>query len=364
MRRLLVEADGGSRGNPGPAGYGAVVKDAVTGTVLAERAESIGVASNNVAEYQGLIAGLAAARDMGEPADLDIEVRMDSKLVVEQMSGRWQIKHADMQRLAKQARQLATGLGRVRYTWVPRERNQHADRLANEAMDASAKGEEEAASDAVVARSLGWGGDHGTPTRLYLVRHGATQWSAERRYAGATDLPLTADGERQAALLADGLAGVGAAAVVSSPLERATGTAGPIAAKLGVEVEVDAGLAETDFGSWEGLTFAEIQERTPADAQAWLASPEVPPPGGEPLTAVARRVRQARDRLISSHPGETVVVVSHVTPIKLLVRLALDAPPTAVFRMQLDPGAVTVIDWYIDGRGVLRTFNDTGYLRG
>jgi ribonuclease HI len=135
-RRLLVEADGGSRGNPGAAGYGAVVRDATTGEVLAEVSESIGRATNNVAEYSGLLAGLRAASRLAPGAEA--EVRMDSKLVVEQMSGRWQIKHPGLRALAAEARQAAHALGRVTYTWVPRERNTHADRLANQAMDTAA----------------------------------------------------------------------------------------------------------------------------------------------------------------------------------------------------------------------------------
>ena len=135
-RKLVVEADGGSRGNPGPAGYGALVRDAQTGELLAEIAESVGRATNNVAEYSGLIAGLRAAAATARGAD--VEVRMDSKLVVEQMSGRWQIKHPDMRPLAAKARETARALGRVSYTWVPRSRNAHADRLANQAMDAAA----------------------------------------------------------------------------------------------------------------------------------------------------------------------------------------------------------------------------------
>jgi len=136
-RRLLVEADGGSRGNPGPAGYGAVVRDAATGEVLAEVSEAIGVATNNVAEYQGLIAGLRAA--IAIDPSCRVEARMDSKLVVEQMSGRWQIKHDGMRRLAAEARGVLPP-DRVRYTWIPRERNAAADRLANAAMDAAASG--------------------------------------------------------------------------------------------------------------------------------------------------------------------------------------------------------------------------------
>jgi probable phosphoglycerate mutase len=130
-----VEADGGSRGNPGPAGYGAVVLDPDTDEVLVERAEGIGVTTNNVAEYRGLIAGLRAAVELGAT---DVDVRMDSKLVVEQMSGRWKIKHPAMRPLAQEAAQIVLEIGSVRFEWVPRLRNSRADALANQAMDAQA----------------------------------------------------------------------------------------------------------------------------------------------------------------------------------------------------------------------------------
>jgi ribonuclease HI len=133
--KVVVEADGGSRGNPGPAGYGAVVLDAQSGEVLAEACEGIGVATNNVAEYRGLIAGLRAAIELG---GTDVEVRMDSKLVVEQMSGRWKIKHPAMQPLAAEAAGLVRQLDSVRFGWIPRASNTRADRLANQAMDTQA----------------------------------------------------------------------------------------------------------------------------------------------------------------------------------------------------------------------------------
>jgi len=133
-RSLIVAADGGSRGNPGPAGYGAVVLDAATGEVLAELRESIGRATNNVAEYSGPLAGLREAARIAPGAD--VQVKMDSRLVVEQMTGRWKTRHPDLLPFAQAAREAAASLGPVRYTWVPRENNAHADRLANEAMDA------------------------------------------------------------------------------------------------------------------------------------------------------------------------------------------------------------------------------------
>ena len=133
--RLVVEADGGSRGNPGPAGYGAVVLDPDTEEVLAERAEGLGVTTNNVAEYQGLIAGLRAAIELGAS---EVDVRMDSKLVVEQMCGRWKVKHPAMKPLALEAGRLVGEIGVVRFEWIPRLRNSRADALANQAMDAQA----------------------------------------------------------------------------------------------------------------------------------------------------------------------------------------------------------------------------------
>jgi ribonuclease HI len=133
--KVIVEADGGSRGNPGPAGYGAVVLDPDTDEVLVERAEGLGVTTNNVAEYQGLIAGLRAAIELSAT---EVDVRMDSKLVVEQMSGRWKVKHPAMKPLAEEAAALVGKIGTVRFEWIPRLRNSRADALANQAMDAQA----------------------------------------------------------------------------------------------------------------------------------------------------------------------------------------------------------------------------------
>ncbi len=131
-RRLVVEADGGSRGNPGIAAGGAVVLDADSGAALSEVGVYVGVASNNVAEYHGMIAGLECAFER-EPA-ASVHVRMDSKLVIEQMSGRWKIKHPDMQLLAARARALVSGRD-VSFEWVPRLSNKRADAAANESMD-------------------------------------------------------------------------------------------------------------------------------------------------------------------------------------------------------------------------------------
>jgi broad specificity phosphatase PhoE/ribonuclease HI len=380
-RVLAVEADGGSRGNPGPAGYGAVVRDGRTGEVLAELSDSLGVTTNNVAEYSGLIAGLRAAVRLAPGAD--VEVRLDSKLVVEQMSGRWQIKHPGIRPLAADAQRLARQLGRVTYTWVPRARNAHADRLANEAMDAAAQGKPagsgrararaprsgksgtSAGADARPRTGPGWTPAQGPPVTTVLLRHGQTPLSTQRRFAGRGDIPLTETGQRQAAAAARRLAARGGIdVIVTSPLQRARLTAAAVSAETGAAVEVDEAFVETDFGKWEGLTFAEVAERWPDEMAAWAAGPDVAPPGGESFAATGERVLAALDRLLAVHPAATVLVVSHVTPMKLLLRHALLAPPQALRRMQLDTACLCEIDWYAGGTGVVRSLNDTAHLAG
>ncbi|MDW4916442.1 bifunctional RNase H/acid phosphatase [Streptomyces californicus] len=464
-RQVVVEADGGSRGNPGPAGYGAVVIDPATGEPLAEAAEYIGVATNNVAEYRGLIAGLTAAKALFPDAGdaLRVHVRMDSKLVVEQMSGRWKIKHPDMKPLAARAAAILPPSS-VTYEWIPRAQNKHADRLANEAMDAGRDGRtweasaSTAALDTPSARTAsapppvqgppgdqaagaararaalaaarggaapeglfpmpgaqepeppveaapvtgaaapaaepsaapapdssaapvasapesaatpqtGWGSapDLGAPATLVLLRHGETALTPQKRFSGSggTDPELSATGRDQAERAAAHFAALGTVQeIVSSPLRRCRETAAAVAARLGLDVHVDEGLRETDFGAWEGLTFGEVRERHGDDLTAWLASPDAAPTGGgESFAEVAGRVAAARDRIVARYAGRTVLLVTHVTPIKTLVRLALGAPPEALFRMELSAASISVVAYYGDGNASVRLLNDTSHLR-
>ena len=360
--KVRVEADGGSRGNPGPAGYGAVVLDPVSRAVLAERAASIGTTTNNVAEYGGLIAGLMAARDLG--AD-EVEVRMDSKLVVEQMSGRWKVKHPSMKPLAQQAAALVREFAAVDFGWIPREENSLADRLANEAMDAAARGEvwRPAPSAAAPNRLSGWQDAPGQPVTTLLLRHGQTPLSVDQRFSGSGDPSLTETGRAQAAAVAARLGARGGIdAVISSPLQRARATAEATARALHLEVVVEPDLRETAFGDWEGATFHEVKERWPQELDRWLADASVAPPGGESFDATAARVWAARDRIASAYPGQTVVLVSHVTPIKQLLRKALDAPSSALYRMHLDLACLSEVQWFSDGPAVVRSLNDTAHL--
>ena len=368
-RAVVIEADGGSRGNPGPAAYGAVLKDADTGEVLAEEGTTIGVASNNVAEYSGLIAGLRLAQTYAPGAA--IEARMDSKLVVEQMSGRWQVKHPAMKPLAAEARGLAPR--GTTYTWVPRAQNAHADRLANEALDGVRDGvtvhsdadstesliEEVESPEPPPASSVcvdaGPGPRlvtaRGPPTTVVLVRHGVTKHTSAKRFSGGLggdNPPLSEEGRDQVRAVADWLAPLAdrVAAVVASPVRRTRESAEIIAERLGLPVVEEPGFAEMEFGAWDGLTFTEVAERDRAGLDAWLGAVDVAPDGGESFRTVEKRVLDGLERLLADHAGRTVVVVSHVTPIKTLVAHAVDAPLAAVFRMELTPASVSVLSFF------------------
>ncbi|GAB2638194.1 bifunctional RNase H/acid phosphatase [Nocardioides ginkgobilobae] len=392
VSRVVVEADGGSRGNPGPAAYGALVRDAETGQVLAEAAVAIGRATNNVAEYSGLIAGLRLAAEHAPGAQ--VEVRMDSQLVVEQMKGTWRVKHAGLQPLHAEAREVAPP--GTTYTWVPRAQNAAADALANRALDGDevAPGPAQAApaggprgerpdEDSLIeeiespgavrgeeerdqAGHRGWSAPTGAPTTLVLVRHGVTAHTAAKRFSGGLggdNPPLSEEGLAQARAAAQWLAALGdkVDAVLASPVRRTRETAEVVAAALNLPVSEEPGFAEMEFGSWDGLTFLEVAERDQAGLDAWLGSLEVPPPGGESFRQVEERVLAGLDRVLAEHAGRTVVVVSHVTPIKTLVAHAMGAPLEAVFRMELSPASISVVSFYPEPgqapRGSLRLYN-------
>ncbi|HWJ65557.1 MAG TPA: bifunctional RNase H/acid phosphatase [Nocardioides sp.] len=369
VERVVVEADGGSRGNPGPAAYGAVLRDAATGEVLAEDARTIGIATNNVAEYSGLVAGLELARDHAPGAV--VEVRMDSKLVVEQMSGRWKIKHADMRTLAAQASAIAPD--GTTYVWVPRASNAHADRLANEALDGTRSGVSVPGDriadepDSAIEEAESPASGPGQPTTIVLVRHGVTEHTTGRRFSGGLggdNPPLSEEGRLQAAEVAAWLTELkeDIDVVVASPVRRTRETADVIAGRLGLPVEEEHAFAEMEFGEWDGLSFTEVAERDKERLDAWFADMTASPPGGESFVTVQERVLAGLERVLATHAGRTVVLVSHVTPIKTLVAHAVGAPLESLFRLELSPAAVSVIAFYPDpstgGRhGSLRFFN-------
>ena len=196
-----------------------------------------------------------------------------------------------------------------------------------------------------------------------LLRHGQTELSTERRYSGRGNPALTDLGRRQAEAAAQYLAQRGGiAAVITSPLQRAYDTAAKAAKALGLDVTVDDDLIETDFGAWEGLTFGEAAERDPELHRSWLRDTSITPPDGESFDSVLDRVQRVRNRVIAEHAGETVLVVSHVTPIKTLLRLALEAGPGILYRLHLDLASLSIAEFYPDGASSVRLVNDTSYL--
>lgn len=370
--KLIIEADGGSRGNPGLSGAGAlVVSD--TGVVLKEISELVGIATNNVAEYQALIFGLEAALEI-DP-DAEIEVRMDSKLVIEQMSGRWKIKHPDMLELATRAKNLIAGK-KVEFRWVPREQNGRADLLANLAMD----GEPEAPAAAVEYNTHEPSSiraprpNQKISTTIILVRHGRTELTEARKISGGDgeDPELSTLGKKDAQQVAAEIAKFGTSgafaflakpsAVVSSPIIRAHQTASAIARSLNLEVETIADLREIGFGDWDGLTNEEVFTAFEAEYQSWRGSYEISPPGGESLKDFESRVVAALKNVFDNYRGQTVVLVAHVMPIRAILKVANDASIAGFWRTTIGPASISVVRfWDLEAAEVICQ-NSTSHL--
>ena len=358
-RSFKLTADGGSRGNPGPAGYGAVVTEG--GKIVAELFDVIGVATNNVAEYNGLLAGLIHIHQLDPQAT--VEVAMDSKLVVEQMSGRWQIKHADMRDLAKQCR-AAHEPSLVTYSWIPRDENSHADRLANKALDGGSEHkpisviQQNYLTDRLRSAEI--------PTFIYFIRHGETVLTPERKFSGTGELDpeLMAAGLEQAELVAAECVKLGAEILIASPLKRTRQTAEAIARTTGLEVLFDEAWFELSFGSWDGRSTEEIRLEEPDQYQSWLNSTAYAPGGGESYDEAAIRIDEALEKLVAQYPGKKIIVVTHNGVIKTATKLAIGAPADAVFHMDATPCSISSISiWPSDGLRALRSFNELGHLR-
>jgi ribonuclease H / adenosylcobalamin/alpha-ribazole phosphatase len=211
--------------------------------------------------------------------------------------------------------------------------------------------------------TLGWTDSAETATVTVLLRHGDTRLSPEHRFSGLSDEPLSANGTRQAKAVAHTLAmGAHIDAIVSSPLPRAAATAAIVASELGLTVATDDDLRETDFGEWEGFTLAEIQARWPAAVIAWQSDPEKAPPGGESFAATAGRVNRACERIVRENRGQTVLIVSHITPIKIMLCRALDAPLLTLYRLYLGSACLNEIQWHGSEFAAVRKVNDTSHL--
>jgi len=373
LMKLVIEADGGSRGNPGVSGAGAVVIDAATGAILKQISENVGIATNNVAEYSALIFALEAAFEI-DP-DAEIVVRMDSKLVVEQMSGRWKIKHPDMLSLGARVQKLIAGKS-VEFIWIPREQNALADELANKAMDG-----EPAAPAAAVEFNQAEPSSIRAPestvsevTTLIMVRHGRTALTESRKISGGDgeDPDLSELGQKDASEVAVELSRLGSSgnfsflsrpvAVVHSPVKRAAQTATTIAKRLDVEQIELADLREIGFGEWDGLTNEELFVAHETQYQSWRGSYDIAPPNGESLKDFDVRVNRSLDYLLDKFAGKTLVVVAHVMPIRGLLRIANDASIAGFWRVDLGPASISIARfWGREGAEVV-CINSTSHL--
>ena len=355
-RHFLITADGGSRGNPGDAGYGAVIQEG--NKIIAELYDYIGVATNNVAEYSGLIAGLKAVHELDPQASVDVQ--MDSKLVVEQMSGRWQIKHSDMRALAQEARS-AHSPSLVTYGWIPRDQNSHADRLANKALDEHG-GNTAQRQNYLTERFL----SDEIPTEIFFVRHGETILTPERKFSGSGEPnpPLTPEGVAQATAVAPEVAKLSPQVLISSPLQRTTQTAQAIAEIVDISIIFDEAWFECAFGVWDGMSIEEVKEEYPEQYEAWVASSAYAPPQGESYDALGWRIEEAINNLVEKYPHQRIVVVTHNGVIKQAIRFALGSPPESVFHMDVAPCSITTIAiWPSDGLCALKSANERGHLR-
>jgi len=328
---VIINADGGSRGNPGPAGYGAVVYDG-EGNVLAQRAKHIGNATNNVAEYRGLLAGLEVVAERFPKSR--VHVRLDSKLIVEQMTGRWKIKHPAMRELALQARDLLSERD-VEFEWVPREENEAADALANAAMDGAPDEEiivdnprDSKSNPRVQAEVNIKAQPEVEPVTVVLIRHGHSlrdqqKVDGEDLYDEAT---LTPEGTKQVRQSGQILQLIGTQEwsdlprpswVVSSPRQRTRETAREVVKSLNIP--------EQNRALWEAFR----------DAQ------------GAELPEIGKRVKAGLDKLASDHPGECVVVASHGKAIKAAVGVSLGLPETVWSQLRTPLASVTILKYRV-----------------
>jgi len=191
---------------------------------------------------------------------------------------------------------------------------------------------------------------------IAFVRHGQTELNRDGRLQGRIDVPLSAHGENQAHALGRAFASEPVARVISSPLLRARATADAIAAAHACAVEIDERLIELDYGAWDGIALADVSA---GDWAAWRADPTFAPPGGERLTDVTARVASFCTDVLAD---ELVVAVSHVSPIKAAVCVALRVDERVTWQMQLGVAAISRVGRRPDGAPYLVSFNETGTI--
>ncbi len=348
----VLYADGASRGNPGNASFGAVIYQ--DGKVIKELSETIGVASNNVAEYEGLVAGLRFINSID--ANAMIEVRMDSKLVVEQMSGGWKIKHESMKELALIARKSHSP-ELVSYKWIPREENTYADSLANKALDIKIGKAPLKQINFLTERTV----SEEVPTQIYFVRHGETKLTPTRSFSGGkgSNPPLSEVGITQAKKVALEIEARKPEVFIASPILRTKQTAEIINEKINLEIQYSDQWIEADFGLWDEKSPAEVAAQYPKEWDLWRAHTDYAPPGGESYEEVVARVYPELEKLADTYPGKKVLVVTHNIIIRSIAKIVTGAPMESFFHIDVSPCSITTVNIYpSDGLQVLVGFSE------
>ena len=359
---FVIKADGASRGNPGEASYGAVLLDGEK--ELATASEHLGVATNNFAEYSGVIAGLRLALEYDPSASY--LVQLDSKLVVEQLSGNWKVKSKDLMPLVSEAHRLARSLD-VRFEWVPREQNARADELANQALDKPMVREIPSQPGSIRAPRVSSPG-----TELIFVRHGHSSHTEKGLVAGGdgadpelSDLGLR-EADATAELIASPPSSWGLAlsnpVVISSDMLRTKQTAEIIARKLGAQTKIDSRIREIFFGEWNGLNNSELFGKDPELLKAWRGSLDFKPAGGESIEDLIARTEPFVEELRSLYPGQTVVVVSHMMPTRAMTYQLLGGQQGYLWSTSFAPASVSAFRVWGHEQYELITLNSCAHL--
>jgi broad specificity phosphatase PhoE/ribonuclease HI len=363
---IFIYADGASRGNPGPAAYGVHIQDD-KGTTIADFGEAIGIATNNQAEYAGVIAGLRFASQLGE---FLVTIRMDSKLVVEQLSGRWKIKNANMAELAAEAMGLLRDFD-AKLEWIPREQNSAADANANRALDSGnfeSRGDSQIELATIQPRSIRAPRQTVEPTTVVVVRHGHTVNTEKNLISGGdgTDPELSKLGfwevERAAEATTVLLEQFGLpelSKVYHSPMLRTTQTA--LAIGKGLPMVPDARLREIGFGEWEMASMADLETDAVAEVAAWRGSLDSRPPGGESVNDLAVRVQTALQEIVSANRGQTVAIATHMMPTRAIAAYAMPGASSIHFGINSSPGGISIYRFFADFAEVF-TVNSCAHL--
>jgi probable phosphoglycerate mutase len=268
-----------------------------------------------------------------------------------------------MRELAAQARAAHTP-SLVKYSWIPRDLNSHADRLANKALDNESGGSETHAPVQINYLTDRLRSDE-VPTTIYLIRHGETPMTPERRFSGSShnDPGLSEDGLAQAAAVAGVIEELKPDVLISSPMKRAQQTAQAIAQSTHLQIIEDEIWTELSFGHWDGLTTQEVREKFGEEYEAWLSSTAVAPKEGESHNSIAARIEAGLSHLVDTYPGKKVVVVTHNMVIRHAVRITVGAPIDGVFHIDIKPASVTSLTiWPSDGLRCLRMVSNDSYL--